>query len=93
MAEAMSYTSQLIFLIIQSPNLETRIVSQKKSERCEENSLPQAKNSLGFGKLFSEFAKGIDETCVRNFFNVVLTAGVVFLIVQFILFLCFGSND
>ena len=73
--------------------METRIASQKKSERCEENSLPQAKNSLGFGKHFSEFAKGIDETCIRNFFSVVLTAVVVFLIVQFILFLRFVSND
>ena len=73
--------------------METRIASQKKAERCEENSLPQAKNSLGFGKHFSEFAKGIDETCVRNFFNVVVTTVVVFLIVQFILFLHFGSND
>ena len=82
---------------MQGPNLETRVASQKKSEHCEENSLPQAKNSLGFGeflvKHFSEFVKGIDETCIRNFFNVVLTAVVVFLIVQFILFLRFGSND
>ena len=65
----------------------------KKLERCEENSLPRAKNSQGFGKHFGEFAKGIDETCVRNFFNAVLTAVVVFLIVQFILFLRFVSND
>ena len=78
---------------MQGLNLETRIASQKKSERCKENSLPQAKNSLGFGKHFSEFAKGIDETCVHNFFNVVITAVVVFLLVQFILFLRFGSND
>ena len=50
----------------------------KKSDYSKENSLPQAKKCLGFGKRFSKFAKGIYETCDRNFFNLALTI-VVFL--------------
>ena len=62
----------------------------KKFERSNENSPSQAKIFLGFVKHFSEFAKGIYETCDCNFFNLAL---VVFSIVQFILFLCFASNN
>ena len=50
----------------------------KKFERSNENSPSQAKIFLGFVKHFSEFAKGIYETCDCNFFNLAL---VVFSIV------------
>ena len=66
----------------------------KKSEHSKENSPPQAKKFLGFAKRFSEFAKGIYETCNRNFFNLTLIiAAVVFAIAQFILSLHFASNN
>ena len=79
--------------ICQGPNLETKMPSQKKSERREENSPPQAKRFLGFAKRFSEFAKRIYETCDRNFFNLTIIVVVVFSIVQFILCLRFASNN
>ena len=47
---------------------------------------------MGLVKRFSEFAKGIYETC-RNFFNLSIIVVVVFSIVQFILFLCFARNN
>ena len=47
---------------------------------------------MGLVKRFSEFAKGIYETCGRNFFNLSIVV-VVFSIVQFILFLCFARNN
>ena len=50
----------------------------KNFERSNENSPSQAKIFLGFVKHFSEFAKGIYETCDCNFFNLAL---VVFSIV------------
>ena len=50
----------------------------KKFERSNENSPSQAKIFLGFVKRFSEFVKGIYETCDCNFFNLAL---VVFSIV------------
>ena len=54
----------------------------------------QAKKLLGFVKRFSEFKKGIYETCDRNFFNLALIIVVViFSIVQFVLFLRFASNN
>ena len=62
----------------------------KKSEHGEENCLLQA-NFWVFIKCFSEFAKGIYETCDCNFFKFALVV-VVFSTVQFILFLYFPSN-
>ena len=63
-------------------------------ERNEKNSLPQAKKCLGFVKRFSEFAKENHETCDPNFFNLTLIiVVVVFLIVQFMLFLRFACNN
>ena len=59
--------------------MEAKVASQKKSECSEENSLPQAKMFWGFMKRFSEFTKGIYETCDRNFFNLTLSGVVVFL--------------
>ena len=69
--------------------MEAKIASQKNYEKY---SLPQAKKCLGFVKHFSEFAKGIYETCDRNFFNLALIAAV-FSIVKFILFLRFACNN
>ena len=58
-----------------------------------EKSLPQAKNILVFVKHFSEFEKGIYETCNCNFLNLAITiAVVVFSKVKFILFLRFSNN-
>ena len=68
-----------------------KIASQKKSNRSKENSQPHAKISWRFLKDFCEFAKGIDETCDCNFFNLAII--IVFSIVQFILFLRFTSNN
>ena len=48
---------------------------------------------MGLVKRFSEFAKGIYETCGCNFFNLSIIVVVVFSIVQFILFLCFARNN
>ena len=48
---------------------------------------------MGLVKRSSEFAKGIYETCGRNFFNLSIIVVVVFSIVQFILFLCFARNN
>ena len=59
----------------------------KNSECSEENSPPQAKLFWGFVKCFSEYAKRIYETCDHNFFNLAI------IIVQFILFPRFGSNN
>ena len=64
----------------------------KKSKCSKENSLPQAKKSLGFVKGFRESVRGIYETSNRNFFNLALIVVVVFSIVQFILFLRFYNN-
>ena len=59
----------------------------KKSEHSQENNLPQAKKILGFAKCFSEFPKGIYETCDCNSFNLAITIIiVVFLIVQFLFY-------
>ena len=44
-------------------------------------------------KCFSEFAKGIYETFGCNFFNIAIVIVAVFLILQFILFLCFAGNN
>ena len=63
-----------------------------KSNCSEQNSTPQAKFLGGFGKHFSEFAKGIYETCDHNFFNLAIIIAV-FSIVQFVLFLCFANNN
>ena len=72
---------------MQGSNLETKIASQKKSERSEENSLPQANNFLGSAKRFNEFGKGTYGTCDRNFFNLaIIIVVVVFSIVQFIFY-------
>ena len=76
----------------QGPNLETKIGSQKKSERNEDNSPMQAKTFLGFMKRVSEFAKAIYATCDRNFFNFAPIIAVVLSIVQFKLFLHLTSN-
>ena len=55
----------------------------QKFYRSEENSLPGAEYFLGFVKCFSEFAKGIDKTFDRNFFNlVIINVVVVFSIVH-----------
>ena len=63
-----------------------------KSEHGEEHSPAQAKTFLGFVKGFSEFAKGIYETC--NFFNFALIIAVVaFSIVRLILFLHITGNN
>ena len=51
------------------------------------------KNFRGSAKRFSEFAEGIYKTYDFNFFNLAPIVLVVFLIVQFILFLRFASND
>ena len=76
----------------QGPNLE--ISFEKKSEHSDDKIPPQAKTFLGFVKCFSELVKGICETCNSNFFNLVLSiVGIVFSIVQFILFLRFASNN
>ena len=65
--------------------METKIASLKNPSLREENSPSQAKNFLGFVKRFSKFARGIYETCDRNFFNLALTFVVVaFSIVQLI---------
>ena len=49
---------------------------------------------MGLVKRFSEFAKGIYETCGRNFFNLsIIIVVVVFSILQFILFLRFARNN
>ena len=49
---------------------------------------------MGLVKRSSEFAKGIYETCGRNFFNLsIIIVVVVFSIVQFILFLRFARNN
>ena len=50
---------------------------------------------MGLVKRSSEFAKGIYETCGRNFFNlsIIIVVVVVFSIVQFILFLRFARNN
>ena len=67
--------------------METKIDLQKKSEHSQENKLPQAKKILGFAKCFSEFPKGIYETCDCNSFNLAITSiTVVFLIVQFLFY-------
>ena len=59
----------------------------KKSEHSQENKLLQAKKILGFVKCFSEFPKGIYETCDCNSFNLAITSiTVVFLIVQFLFY-------
>ena len=48
---------------------------------------------MGFAKRFSEFLKGIYETCNGNFFNLaIIIAIVVFSIVE-LLFLYFASNN
>ena len=48
---------------------------------------------MGFAKRFSEFLKGIYETCNGNFFNLaIIIAIVVFSIVK-LLFLYFASNN
>ena len=61
----------------------------KKSERSEECSPPQTKEILVFVKRFRKFARGIYETCDRNFFNLALTFVVVaFSIVQFTFTFC-----
>ena len=66
----------------------------KRFEHSVENSLPQATNFLGFVKCFSEFAKGIYETCDRNLFKLAIIIIVAILsIVHFILFLCFASHN
>ena len=44
-------------------------------------------------KCFSEFAKGIYETFDCNFFNLAIVIVAVFVIVPFILFLCFAGNN
>ena len=63
-----------------------------KYEHGEEHNPVQAKTFLGFVKDFSEFAKGIYETC--NFFNFALIIVVVaFAIVRLILFLHFTGNN
>ena len=67
--------------------------SAKKSERSKENNLPQAKKLWDFVKCLSEFAKGIYETCDRNFFNLAIIIVTLFSIVQFISFLHFDSNN
>ena len=77
----------------QGPNLETKIASQKKNERREENTRHRLKNVLGFAKHFSEFAKGIYEICDRNLFNLAIIIVAVFSIVQFILCLRFAINN
>ena len=46
-----------------------KISFTEKAKHCEENSQRQAKKILGFEKHFSEFMKGIYETCNHNFFN------------------------
>ena len=67
-------------------NLEIKITLQKSPsivKRIEQ----------GFVKCFSEFAKGIYETFGCNFFNIAIVIVAVFLILQFILFLCFAGNN
>ena len=64
----MSITVCLRYDAKQSPNLGTKIALQKNKTR-KENSRPQTEKSLGFVKRFSEFVKGIYETCDRNFFK------------------------
>ena len=59
-----------------------------------DNSSFQAKKLLDFVKRFSEFVVVIYETCDRNFFNLALIiVGAVFLLVHFILFLRFATNN
>ena len=72
--------------------MEIKIPLQKKCERSEENSLLEAKQSLGFVKHFKESAKGIYKTCNSSFFNLALIIAVVFSIIQS-LFLHFASNN
>ena len=73
--------------------METKKTSQKNSEHSKENSLPQAKNFLGFVKRLSEFGKEIYEKFHCNFFNFALIITAVFSIVKLILFLHFASNN
>ena len=44
-------------------------------------------------KRFSEFAKGIYETCDYNIFNFALIIVVIFSVVHFILVLYFAKNN
>ena len=73
--------------------METKIASQKKKERREENNPRRLKNVLGFVKCFSEFVKGIYEIYDRNLFNLAIIIVAVFSIVQFILCLRFAINN
>ena len=73
--------------------METKIASQKNLSVVRIIAPAQAKNILGFVKRFSEFSKGIYETCNRDIFNLALVIVVVFSILQFILFLRFASNN
>ena len=73
----------------QGPNLETKIASQKNSSVARNIAHCKLKKFLGFVKRFSKFARGIYETCDRNFFNLALTFVVVaFSIVKFIFKFC-----
>ena len=73
--------------------METKKASQKNPSVARKIARRRLK-TLGFVKRFSEFAKGIYETCDRNFFNLVLVVVlVVSSIVQFILFLRFASSN
>ena len=65
----------------------------KKSEHSEENCLLQAKFFFGFVKRFSEFAREFMKHGITIFHLALIIVVVVFLIVQFILFLCFGGNN
>ena len=67
------------FSIKTGPNLETKIALQKSLSVAMKIVRHRLKY-LGFMKRFSEFAKGIYETCDCNFFNLALA--VVFSIVQ-----------
>ena len=65
----------------------------KKSEHSEENCLLQAKIFFSFVKRFSEFAREFMKHGITIFHLALIIVAVVFLIVQFILFLCFGGNN
>ena len=78
---------------MQGSNFGNKTSYAKKIQMQQaENRQHWLKKSLGFVKCFSEFAKGIYETCDHAFFNLANII-VVFSIVQFILFLHFARNN
>ena len=86
------FISHIKIKMLQGPNLETKIASQKKTSVERKITRHRLKNVLGFAKCFSEFAKGIYEICNRNLFNLAIIVAV-FSIVQFILCLRFAINN